>query len=136
MDEGFIIQRMADKEAETVCSCHGLSCGVVAHWRSLGDDEAVGNARTFQNISHYELEVDLDKCLKCGTCAERCPVQSITMDGEDGYPRVSPFCFRCGQCAYVCPAEARVLVPKAAGRLPAAVRGHHGEQQPAGGRAL
>lgn len=111
IDEGFIIQRMADKEAETVCSCHGLSCGVVGHWRSLGDDEAVGNSRCFQNISHYELEVDFDKCLKCGTCVERCPVQSITLD-EDGYPQVSPFCFRCGQCAYVCPAEARALVPR------------------------
>ena len=37
------------------------------------------------------------------------------MDGEDGYPQVSPFCFRCGQCAYVCPVEARVLVPKEQG---------------------
>ena len=115
VDEGFIIQRMADKEAETVGSCHGLSCGIVAHWRSLGDDDAVAASRTFQNISHYELEVDFDKCIKCGTCANRCPVQSITMDGPDGTPQVSPYCFRCGQCAYVCPMEARKLVPKPEG---------------------
>ena len=41
---------------------------------------------------------------------DEAPMGTITMDGEDGAPRVTEnMCMRCGQCAYVCPMEARKL---------------------------
>ena len=111
-DDGFILQHIFAKDMGTVCSCHGDCCGIVGEWRALGGAKDVENARAFQQISHYTLKVDFDKCVKCGTCAARCPLEAITMDGPDGQPQVTDMCFRCGQCAYVCPMEARKLVPR------------------------
>ena len=62
----------------------------------------------------YNLKVDTDVCLKCGTCAERCPLHAITMDEATGLPVVNEMCFRCGQCAWVCPVGARKLVERPA----------------------
>lgn len=61
-------------------------------------------------VSHYNLVVDTDLCVKCGACAARCPLYAITMT-DDG-PQVDAKCVRCGQCATVCPVEARKLVAK------------------------
>lgn len=115
-DDGFILQGIYSKEIENVCSCHGDCCGIIAMWRALGGKQEIEGSKAFSQMTHYTLEVDFDKCIQCGTCAGRCPLQAITMDGEHdgktGYPNVSDTCFRCGQCAYVCPMEARKLVRK------------------------
>ena len=113
-EDGFILQSCFSKDTGTICSCHADSCGIIAEWNSLGSAEAIGAAKPFGQISHYNLEVDLDKCIKCGTCAQRCPLHTITMDGPDGTPLVGPNCFRCGQCAYVCPQGARKLTQRPA----------------------
>ena len=107
-DDGFIIQSMFDKETEAFCSCHGDSCLIFKLWRAL-EPAQTAQSPTFQQVSHYQLDVDLDACVKCGTCAQRCPVHCITMDEQTGYPVVNEICVRCGQCAYVCPAKARKL---------------------------
>lgn len=113
-DDGFILQHIFAKDMGTVCSCHGDCCGIVGEWRALGGAAEIENARAFKQISHYNLEFDADKCLKCGTCMQRCPLEAISMDEETGLPVVNDLCFRCGQCAYVCPAEARKLVARPA----------------------
>ena len=85
-------------------------------WRALGGKEDIEGSKAFSQMTHYNLEVGFDSCLKCGTCAGRCPLTAITMDGEyngeTGYPQVTDLCLRCGQCAYVCPVEARKLVKR------------------------
>ncbi len=113
-DDGFVLQSCFTKDTGTICSCSiAGSCGILAsNWASLGSAEAIGASKPYGQISHYNLEVDLDKCIQCGTCAARCPLETITMDEETGYPVVGPNCFRCGQCAYVCPQEARQLVAR------------------------
>ncbi|MEG0621003.1 MAG: 4Fe-4S binding protein, partial [Raoultibacter sp.] len=98
--------------SETICSCHADSCMIVSMWNSIGDPSAVGSTQPFGQISHYTLQVELSKCIKCGKCAERCPVHAITMDGEGGSPKVNMMCYRCGQCAYICPQKARTLVKR------------------------
>ena len=113
-DDGFILQHIFAKDMGTVCSCHGDCCGIIGEWRALGGAADIENARAFKQISHYNLVVDTDSCLKCGTCAERCPLDAITMDEKSGLPVVNDLCFRCGQCAYVCPAGARSLVARPA----------------------
>lgn len=111
-DDGFILEKNFSKHMGIICSCHADSCGIIAEWMSLGSPEAIGASQLFTQISHYNLKVDIDACLKCGTCAERCPLHAITMDGEGGLPVVNEMCFRCGQCAWVCPVEARKLVAR------------------------
>ena len=52
-------------------------------------------------ISLYHLEVDQEKCTKCGACSKACGM------GVD-VPKIpnSPECIRCGKCTSVCPHDA------------------------------
>ncbi|MCR5551720.1 MAG: 4Fe-4S binding protein [Oscillospiraceae bacterium] len=46
-----------------------------------------------------------DACLKCGTCADTCPLGIIT-EGETQYVIDAEQCVECGSCAAACPVEA------------------------------
>lgn len=46
-----------------------------------------------------------DSCVKCGSCAEQCPVEAIS-EGDDKYVINADVCVSCGSCADQCPAEA------------------------------
>ncbi|MCI5976544.1 MAG: 4Fe-4S binding protein [Candidatus Faecousia sp.] len=46
-----------------------------------------------------------DTCIKCGTCAENCPVEAIS-EGDDQYVIDADVCVSCGSCAENCPVEA------------------------------
>ena len=46
-----------------------------------------------------------DACLKCGSCAEQCPVEAIS-EGADKYVINPDVCVSCGSCAEQCPADA------------------------------
>ncbi len=39
-------------------------------------------------------------CIRCGKCAEACPVQAVHVDAETALPRV---CIHCGRCTAFCP---------------------------------
>lgn len=46
-----------------------------------------------------------DKCIKCGTCVNACPVSAISF--KDGKVSIDPKkCISCGSCYAVCPVEA------------------------------
>lgn len=116
-DDGFILHCLYGKEHAWVCQCNPKICGITAQWaagaEALGGWDELQKQPAFQHRTHYTLEVDFDSCIKCGTCANRCPMEAITMDGEDGAPQVTDYlCQRCGQCAYVCPQEARKLAAR------------------------
>lgn len=111
-DDGFMIHSLFHKDHGTVCCCHeDAHCLIIDSYTAIGAENQDWDEKpAFQQISHYTLDVDLDKCIACGACAERCPLHAITMDGQDGKPQVSARCERCGQCAMTCPVQARSLV--------------------------
>ena len=49
-----------------------------------------------------------EKCIKCGACAEACPVSCISQ-GEERFQINPEECIECGTCAGVCPVEAPQL---------------------------
>lgn len=46
-----------------------------------------------------------DACIKCGACAENCPVSCIK-EGSTTYEIDPSQCIECGTCAAVCPVNA------------------------------
>lgn len=46
-----------------------------------------------------------DACVKCGACADECPVNAIT-EGDDKYVIDADTCISCSNCAAVCPVGA------------------------------
>lgn len=121
IDAGMVIQSAYTKNTEVICQCHGDCCDILSSYVVLGEalnNDIAGSFNAFGNLSHYNLVVDTDACVKCGACAERCPMFAITMDDEQG-PVVDGKCIKCGQCGTVCPVEARKLtVREDAAELP------------------
>ena len=113
-DDNFILHCLYGKEHAWVCCCNPKICGITAQWaagaEALGGWEELQKLPAFAYRTHYDIGADFKLCTACGTCAERCPMEAITMDNYNGRPRVTDhLCPRCGQCAYVCPQEARKL---------------------------
>ena len=62
--------------------------------------------------------IDLDRCTKCGDCAEVCQFNALAVLGEEVmlFPEL---CHGCGSCSLVCPEKAITEVPRAIGWMEA-----------------
>jgi heterodisulfide reductase subunit A-like polyferredoxin len=59
--------------------------------------------------SGYVAQVDEDLCAGCGTCAEYCQFEAISVD--DGFARIdAAACMGCGVCVAKCPQGAISLL--------------------------
>ncbi len=86
------------------CNCCGDCCGVLRGTNDLGLEE--GPQR-----SNYRAAIDLDSCIQCGNCTDRCQVNAIT-ESDDGLPSLDlGRCIGCGVCVTGCHGEAIELVP-------------------------
>ena len=47
------------------------------------------------------------ECVKCGGCADNCPVEAIS-EGDETYVIDADVCVNCGTCVDNCPVEAIV----------------------------
>ncbi|MDR3560388.1 MAG: nitroreductase family protein [Negativicutes bacterium] len=51
------------------------------------------------------IQVAEEKCIKCGRCAQVCPLGTLGVD-EHGPKVLTQFCIACGHCVAVCPSDA------------------------------
>ncbi len=81
-----------------LCACCECCCGNLAGLLRFKDNpRAIARANFISNI-------DVDKCIVCGTCEKRCKFGAITIEE---YAIVNPEkCVGCGLCAVTCPEEA------------------------------
>lgn len=55
----------------------------------------------FNRVSLYRVQVEQDKCIRCGRCTRQCPMAvSVPLMAN------TPDCIRCGECAAICPTDA------------------------------
>lgn len=89
------------------------------HFSHEWDDEVQSDFEALHDTSSAAIQVDLEKCLKCGRCVTACGmIQNMDVLGWEGrgrgrHPSVitpelldSSKCIECGQCASVCPVGA------------------------------
>lgn len=90
-------------KAETsICNCCKCCCGTFDWWRN--------GAIAMINSTNYLSEIDKNKCVGCGTCLEKCPVEAIQGDDNNKAERKAEWCIGCGVCAHFCPENAISLL--------------------------
>ncbi|MBI5015206.1 MAG: 4Fe-4S binding protein [Deltaproteobacteria bacterium] len=90
------------------CCCHGLRAAY-----ELDIPNALAR-------SNFVPAVDSERCTGCGSCVDICPMDSLSLDGNDRAVRNPVRCIGCGLCVSACPegslslervAEEQVVLP-------------------------
>jgi ferredoxin len=83
-----------------ICNCCSCCCGAMQAWR---------NDVPMLASSGYVSQVDADRCVGCGTCADICPFGAVVE--RDGLAVVdAELCMGCGVCVAKCEQGALSLV--------------------------
>jgi ferredoxin len=93
------------KQPFFICHCCSCCCNALRPTIMYG--------KLFVNPSNFIPALELDNCVGCGTCADRCVAKVITMrETENGVevPEVNDWlCLGCGVCASTCPNGALIM---------------------------
>ncbi len=93
---------MPDHEVFAICSCCSCCCHDLQITRLLGRKELMVR-------SEYVAFTDLELCINCGDCVERCPFDARAYQGEQLTYHPAK-CMGCGLCVTVCPVEATTMI--------------------------
>ena len=91
-------------DTHAICNCC-TDCCFPHRAAALLDAESVWPRRRHLAV------VDHDECSQCGTCAERCPFDAITMSADSEPLVEAAECRGCGLCSTGCPTEAIAMRP-------------------------
>ena len=60
-----------------------------------------------EDCAYAWLKVDREKCIRCGTCVDMCPMDVLRF-GRSGYPYMlyRDDCWYCEVCTFLCPRQA------------------------------
>jgi NAD-dependent dihydropyrimidine dehydrogenase PreA subunit len=86
----------------SICNCCKYCCGTFDLWRN--------GTVAMINSTNFLAEIDKNKCVGCGTCLEKCPVDAVEGDDNNKAEVDKDLCIGCGVCAYFCPENAIKLL--------------------------
>jgi formate hydrogenlyase subunit 6/NADH:ubiquinone oxidoreductase subunit I len=113
--DGLVLQPSNAEKAEFICSCCGCCCGM------LNIHKKLPAPLNFWASNYYAL-VNLEDCVGCGICEQRCQVAAVTVSDKK-YAAVNlNRCLGCGLCVSTCPNEAITLQKKETEIKPPATR--------------
>lgn len=103
-EDGLVLQPTNYQKIDFVCACCGCCCGVLNIQKRL--------PKPALNWAHnFYAAVETDSCVACGACVERCQMNAIKIDEQNGYAIIDlDRCIGCGNCVVSCPSEALRLV--------------------------
>ncbi|MFX0070288.1 MAG: ATP-binding protein [Candidatus Hermodarchaeota archaeon] len=107
---GLVPQTSNSQDPLVICSCCGCCCEFLS---SQGRFE---NPAQFFATNFY-AEVNLDDCIGCGTCVERCNMDAKILK-NDKYDINLGRCIGCGVCVPTCPQGAIRLIKKRKETIP------------------
>lgn len=62
----------------------------------------------FHTMTSYKAELNESKCVGCGVCVEKCPIEAISLIDGTAHDDENK-CIGCGVCVHHCPEEARSI---------------------------
>jgi len=92
----------------TVTTAAGLILAAVFHHRAWCAVCPIGSLSSWVGRNRYPLAVEKDKCVDCGACARKCPMQLEPQKLEEGAATRGD-CVKCGLCVQACGKEALTL---------------------------
>ncbi len=93
------------KDVSFICHCCGCCCNVLLGVSRFGYPNVVVT-------SNYIAKADADECQQCGVCVETCPVNAISMNGDDLPVVDEKVCLGCGVCALECTSDSLKLIKR------------------------
>ncbi|MFX1357292.1 MAG: ATP-binding protein [Promethearchaeota archaeon] len=104
-EEGLVHKTFHDdfsfsKNENAICNCCKCCCILFqSYYRGVF---------AYHTITSYISNVDESKCVGCGVCMEKCPIEAISIiDGKSHHDEKK--CIGCGVCVHHCPENARFL---------------------------
>lgn len=91
-----------EKLETSVCNCCKDCCGTFNLWKE--------GVLPMINYTNFLSKINEERCIGCGTCIEKCPVDAITLNENDKAERNPEWCIGCGICAHFCPESAISLL--------------------------
>jgi Fe-S-cluster-containing hydrogenase component 2 len=104
-EEGMVHIIGNHKEAlDTICNCCADACIFLTGLMEGGEKNMFAR-------SNFVSVIDAESCVECGECAERCPVDAISLDNGAAVV-IADKCVGCGVCYPSCPSESVSLVAR------------------------
>jgi len=85
-------------ELVIICNCCGCCCDILLAYKRFGSTSLI-------NPTNYIAVIEKDACSGCGICAEKCPVDAISVEGDQAVVN-KKVCLGCGVCTRFCPVNA------------------------------
>ncbi|MHA1256100.1 MAG: 4Fe-4S binding protein [Promethearchaeota archaeon] len=93
----FHVHLDTSRNIEGICSCCKCCCGIFqSYYRGMGP---------FHSLTSYLAKVNEEDCIGCGTCVEKCPMETIELVDATAVITEEK-CIGCGVCAHHCPEDA------------------------------
>ncbi len=102
--DGLVFQSGNTVNPEFICCCCGCCCAILTKLQKLPRPSRVIS-------SNYYAEINSDLCVGCGTCVDRCQINSIKLTNNLA-KIIQKRCIGCGVCIPSCPEGAIQLIKK------------------------
>ncbi len=88
-----------------ICNCCGCCCKVL---RGINEQQVFAT-----HSSNFIPSIELERCISCGVCEEKCQIEAITLINQGNGLEVPVLnnerCIGCGACAAACPSGSLIM---------------------------